>query len=223
MSHADALTKNVSVAEKLHWAFKLYDKDGNGEIDQEEMEEIFVKLCMLVIEKEDEETAKVEDTITSADLMLAARIQQQQETSNMQLISQKLQTRKKLKEMKNRRKQKVRKSKSATNLHSSDTEDDVLSSNGSDWSRSSRSGRCSLDSTVSLECPSLSLAWEMRDPDRDCANFNPQERARELFEALDVDGDGVVTEDEFISGCMKDEVFIMLLQKFSGEEVWGIQ
>ena len=37
------------------------------------------------------------------------------------------------------------------------------------------------------------------------------------------DGDGVVTEDEFISGCMKDDVFIMLLQKFSGEEVWGIQ
>ena len=90
-------------------------------------------------------------------------------------------------------------------------------------SRSTRSGRCSLDSGVSLECPSLSLALDMRDPDRDCSNFDPVERARELFEALDVDGDGVVTEEEFISGCMKDEVFIMLLEKFSGEEVWGIQ
>ena len=76
---------------------------------------------------------------------------------------------------------------------------------------------------MSLECPSLSLALDMRDPDRDCSNFDPVERARELFEALDVDGDGVVTEEEFISGCMKDEVFIMLLEKFSGEEVWGIQ
>ena len=25
--------------------FKLYDKDGNGEIDPEEMEDIFTKLC----------------------------------------------------------------------------------------------------------------------------------------------------------------------------------
>ena len=38
----------------------------------------------------------------------------------------------------------------------------------------------------------------MRDPDRDCTNFDPVERARELFEALDVDGDGGVTEEEFV-------------------------
>ena len=76
--------------------------------------------------------------------------------------------------------------------------------------------------TMSLECPSLSLAWEMRDSDRDCSNFYPAERARELFESLDFDGDGVVTEGEFISGCMRDDAFVMLLQKFSGEEVWGI-
>ena len=36
------------MTEKLHWAFKLYDKDGNGEIDPEEMQEIFSKLCSLV-------------------------------------------------------------------------------------------------------------------------------------------------------------------------------
>ena len=43
-------------------------------------------------------------------------------------------------------------------------------------------------------------------------------RARELFQALDVDG--VVTEED---GCMRDDVFVMLLENFSGEEVWGIQ
>jgi len=35
----------VVVEEKLKWAFKLYDKDGSGEIDREEMEDIFIKLC----------------------------------------------------------------------------------------------------------------------------------------------------------------------------------
>ena len=111
----------------------------------------------------------------------------------------------------------MRKTKSVNNLISSEIGDEVsfniVSECSSEWSRSSRSGRCSLDSGVSLECPSLSLAWEMRDPDRDCSNF----------EALDVDGDGVVTEEEFIRGCMRDDVFFMLLQKFSGEEVWGFQ
>ena len=28
--------------------FKLYDKDGNGEIDPDEMEDIFTKLCKVL-------------------------------------------------------------------------------------------------------------------------------------------------------------------------------
>ena len=62
----------------------------------------------------------------------------------------------------------------------------------------------------------------MKDPDRDCSNFDPLQRAQELFEALDVDGDGTVTEDEFVNGCLKDEVFVMLLDKFSGDNIWGL-
>ena len=188
------------------------------------MEEIFTKLCVLVnVEKENDESTKDKDCLSGADLLMAAKLKQQQETSNIQFLSQKLLTRKKFKEMKTRKKSKVRKSKSVNNLLSADKSDDVPFNIGSEGSRNTRSGRCSLDSGVSLECPSLSLALDMRDPDRDCSNFDPVERARELFEALDVDGDGVVTEEEFISGCMKDEVFVMLLEKFSGEEVWGIQ
>ena len=30
-----------SVQDKLRWTFKLYDKDGSGEIDPEEMEDVF--------------------------------------------------------------------------------------------------------------------------------------------------------------------------------------
>ena len=29
------------------WTFKLYDKDGSGEIDPDEMEDIFKKLCKI--------------------------------------------------------------------------------------------------------------------------------------------------------------------------------
>jgi hypothetical protein len=36
------------VDEKLQWLFKLYDKDSNGEIVQEELEDIFLKMCRIV-------------------------------------------------------------------------------------------------------------------------------------------------------------------------------
>ena len=39
---------------------------------------------------------------------------------------------------------------------------------------------------------------KVRDPERDCTKFDPLLRARELFEALDINGDGGVSEEEFI-------------------------
>ena len=65
----------------------------------------------------------------------------------------------------------LQKSKSANHLSIPVTEDDLYSTTGSDCSsptdlpgscRSRTGHRMSLDSGVSLECPSLSLAWEMK-------------------------------------------------------------
>ena len=44
----------------------------------------------------------------------------------------------------------------------------------------------------------LQIKNQVRDPERDCAKFDPLLRARELFEALDINGDGGVSEEEFI-------------------------
>jgi hypothetical protein len=47
------------------------------------MEEIFTKLCELVnVDKENEESAK-KDYLSGADLLMAAKLKQQQETSNL--------------------------------------------------------------------------------------------------------------------------------------------
>ena len=45
-------------------------------------------------------------------------------------------------------------------------------------------------------------------------------RARELFEALDEDGNGSLTEDEFVEGCMTDQAFVQLLQDFNGDFIF---
>ena len=68
---------------------------------------------------------------------------------------------------------------------------------------------------------------ELKDPNRDCNNFDPGsgeikprqkakiclegKRARELFEALDEDGNGSLTEDEFVEGqsCKVDSSKIL--------------
>ena len=52
------------------------------------------------------------------------------------------------------------------------------------------------------------IADELSDPARDCKKFDQSKRARELFNALDDDGNGFLTEDEFITGCMSDEAFV---------------
>ena len=43
--------------EKLHWAYKLYDKDGNGEVEIDEMEDVFVRLCKIASNIKDVEKA----------------------------------------------------------------------------------------------------------------------------------------------------------------------
>ena len=40
-----------------------------------------------------------------------------------------------------------------------------------------------------------------------------QTRAKQIFQELDVNGDGSLTCDEFIKGCMKDEEMVSLLKQ----------
>ena len=39
-----------------------------------------------------------------------------------------------------------------------------------------------------------------KDPERDCRKYNVKARAKEIFNALDLDKNGFVDEDEFIAG-----------------------
>ena len=54
-------------------------------------------------------------------------------------------------------------------------------------------------STLQVQIFSM-IADELSDPARDCKKFDQSKRARELFNALDDDGNGFLTEDEFVSG-----------------------
>ena len=38
---------------------------------------------------------------------------------------------------------------------------------------------------------------------RDCKRFDPVKRAKEIFNALDANNDGTITEDEFVTGIIE--------------------
>ena len=42
---AFSMSMNGTPREKLHWAFRLYDADQSDSIEEEELEDVFVRLC----------------------------------------------------------------------------------------------------------------------------------------------------------------------------------
>ena len=46
----------------------------------------------------------------------------------------------------------------------------------------------------------------------------PDKRTKEIFDKMDSNGDGVLSKDEFIQGCMADEFLCQMLTADPGPE-----
>ena len=58
----------------------------------------------------------------------------------------------------------------------------------------------------------IGTLYEMEGLNKDSA----QERAEKIFEQLDIDGDGELTEEEFIRGCLIDDDLVDLIHSPTG-------
>ena len=220
------------VADKLHWTFKLYDKDGSGEIDPDEMEDIFRKLCKIAAGIESDQ-----------------RVIQEKEKAKEKLKEERLKA--KEEEQKDREMEDARQGIQKANFYSRKMNRVVgarTAINGMSVGFKKRGARrksCTdlnqtKEPTKEEEEKKAVLdiiIKELKDPTRDCNNFDPGrifknpcllyelhvsgKRARELFDALDDDGNGVLTEEEFVEGCLSDEAFVTLLEDFNGDFIWG--
>lgn len=56
---------------------------------------------------------------------------------------------------------------------------------------------------------------------RDCKKFDPVKRAKEIFNALDLNNDGAITEDEFVTGCKSDSCFMKVIDEMSLDFLWS--
>lgn len=206
------------VEDKLHWTFKLYDQDGSGEIDPDEMELIFTKLCKIC------EGTEVDQSRKKRRELEALRIQERLKMEKKAALEAKRQKQ----ELLNGREKKIillsekgkrinpditgKKKKLGGGKKKGKPLVSLIDDTGKDKESDENKEKVSIMSMI---------ADELSDPARDCRKFDPSKRARELFNALDDDGNGFLTEDEFVSGCMSDEAFVKVLDDYSADFIWG--
>ena len=200
------------VQQKLQWLFKLYDKDGNGEISQDEMEDVFVKMCKIV-EKTEIDHMKKHKKIEEEERKQKALALERKREKELRKAREELyegrsrvntmysEKRKRLEAIKNKPKT-VRKKKKAKQISAPAEDEDE-----------------SEDEKFRIV---KAIVDEASQPARDCKKFDPVKRAKEIFSALDANGDGVVTETEFISGCLSDEVFVKVMDDLCLDFLWGL-
>ena len=187
-------------------------KDGNGEISQEEMEDVFVKMCKIVEKTEIDHLKKhkklEEEERRKKALAIERKREKEMKKAREELYEGKnrvntmySEKKKRLEALKNKPNKPKKKKKPKPVLPSVEEENE------------------SDDEKFRIV---KAIVDEASQPSRDCKKFDPVKRAKEIFNALDANGDGVVTETEFISGCLSDEMFVKVMDDLCLDFLWGL-
>ena len=205
------------VDEKLHWTFRMYDVDGNGEIDIFEMEKIFVILCSIVECSEKDQHKR--NKLARQRIERETKLKREKEELKAILYKQKM-----LEESKYSVNILSANFKNKINRQTSDKsplDTDRLKSAKSRNDRRRINFKDYSEETKQKVSMAKDMVSDLADPARDYRKFNHKKRAQELFTALDDDSSGGITEKEFIAGCKTDEAFVKLLTELSPEFIWG--
>ena len=195
--------------------FGLHDvcQDGNGEISQEEMEDVFVKMCKIVEKTEVDHMKKhkklEEEERRQKALALERKREREMRKAREELYEGKnrvntmySEKKKRLEAIKNKPVKIKRKKKKPKAVATVGSEED--------------------DSEDEKYKMVKAIVDEASQPSRDCKKFDPVKRAKEIFNALDANNDGVVTETEFINGCLSDEIFVKVMDDLCLDFLWGV-
>jgi len=210
-----SMSMSGTADDKLQWLFKLYDKDQNGEIVQDEFEDIFIKMCRIAEKTEIDHIKKHAKILEEERKKKAMAIEKQREKemkrSREDMYEEKnkvavmySERRKRLQNAEKKRKAPVKKKKKAV------TKMVIVEVDEEEAQRDK-------EKVKELK----KIADELCQPQRDCKKFDPVKRAKEIFNALDANGDSSVTEDEFLSGCKSDTCFMKVLDELSMDFLWS--
>ncbi|CAK9296314.1 unnamed protein product [Gordionus sp. m RMFG-2023] len=72
-----------------------------------------------------------------------------------------------------------------------------------------------IDSNGTIELSEMvkiiEAIYDMLGPEMDKTKESPEERAKKIFSKMDTNNDGLLTEEEFIKGCLQDEELFKIL------------
>ena len=206
------MSMKATPRDKLHWIFRLYDKDGNEEIDEDEMTDIFVRLYKVAIEAQNASNPPPEQPEIIEKLPTPVKDEKkpkkkkkpqptQPTLANVQVktLSTKLSNRNTLKP------------KTTKKKRPSKTEQELA-----------EEAAALAAAKAEAEAAERAAAEKAQPEDEEEEEkFDPVKRALEIFVDLDIDGNGVVTEEEFVEGCITDPNFLFMLEHFSCDFIWG--
>ena len=188
----------ASPEEKLHWLFRLYDVDQNAAIDEDEMVEVFERLYKVALGAENASGPPKPATPPPPP--------------------------------------EIKKNKKKGRRNSSAVDDLEVKTMSSKMNKSDRKYRglkkrptkeqrkAAEEALQRQEEAAIAEAAEqerLNNIEEEGEKFDPVARAEEIFKDLDVNGDGAVDEDEFVTGCLSDENFLFMLENFTCDFLWG--
>ena len=219
--------------EKLQWLFKLYDKDQNGEIIQDELEDVFIKMCRIT-EKTEIDHIKKHAKIAEEERKKQAQALEKQREKEMKKMKEDMyedknkvavmysERKKRLQSAGKKKKKSVKKKPTAivivteTEMDEEEIQRDKekMKKLKSVVDELSQPHRC-CEARLQENCITQFTFF------RDCKRFDPVKRAKEIFNALDANNDGTITEDEFVSGCKSDAFFMKVIDEMSLDFLWS--
>ena len=188
----------ASPEEKLHWLFRLYDVDQNQTIDELEMIEVFERLYKVALGAENAAGPPKPPTPPPAPDVKKYKKKGKRPSAvddlEVKTLSSKMnKTDKKYRGLKKRQTKEERKA----------AEEELRKQQEKE----------------ALEAAEKEKIVHVEEDEEE--KFDPVARAEEIFKSLDVNGDGSVDEDEFVSGCLSDDNFLFMLEHFSCDFLWG--
>ena len=189
------------------------DKDGNGEITQEEMEDVFLKMCKIVEKTEVDHMKKHQKLAEEERKKRAIALEKQRERELRKAREELYEGKNKVNMMYSEKRKRLEAIKNKP-------------SKSSTKKKKIKSHSASIEEEEESDDEKLrivkAIAEEASQPHRDCKKFDPVKRAKEIFNALDANSDGTVTETEFINGCLSDEVFVKVMDELCMDFLWGV-
>ena len=189
----------ASPEEKLHWLFRLYDVDQNAAIDEDEMVEVFERLYKVALGAENVSGPPKPATPPPPP------------------------------EIKKNKKKGRRNSSAVDDLEVQTMSSKMNKSKGKYRGlkkRPTKEQRKAAEEALQRQHEEAAIAEaaeqeRLNNIDEEGEKFDPVARAEEIFKDLDVNGDGSVDEDEFVTGCLSDENFLFMLENFTCDFLWG--